>query len=108
MPDSALPSGRARAPGRHANEDQPGGPASLPDGQGQLTNVDLASADRIEVLRGPFSALYGNASGGVIRVFTQDGAGPPVATAGAAAGSNGVQRESLTVAGASGALGYVL
>ena len=35
-------------------------PATLPDGQGQISNVDLGSADRIEVLRGPFSALYGN------------------------------------------------
>jgi iron complex outermembrane receptor protein len=83
-------------------------PATLPDGQGQITNVDLASADRIEVLRGPFSALWGNAAGGVVRVFTQDGAGPPVASVGAAGGGNGVRRESLGVAGASGALGYVL
>jgi iron complex outermembrane receptor protein len=83
-------------------------PATLPDGQGQITNVDLASADRIEVLRGPFSALYGNAAGGVVRVFTQDGAGPPTATAGVAAGSDGVRRESLTVSGSQGALGYVL
>ena len=52
-------------------------PATLPDGQGQITNVDLGSADRIEVLRGPFSALYGNSSGGVIQVFTEDGSGPP-------------------------------
>src|SRR6185369_4299323 len=39
-------------------------PATLPDGQGQITNVDLGSTDRIEVLRGPFSALYGNSAGG--------------------------------------------
>ena len=52
-------------------------PATLPDGQGQITNVDLGSADRIEVLRGPFSALYGNSSGGVIQVFTEEGSGPP-------------------------------
>ena len=31
-------------------------PATLPDGQGQISNVDLGSVDRIEVLRGPFSA----------------------------------------------------
>ena len=52
-------------------------PATLPDGQGQISNVDLGSADRIEVLRGPFSALYGNSSGGVIQVFTEEGSGPP-------------------------------
>ena len=41
-------------------------PASGPDGQGQVSHFDLASAGRIEVLRGPFSVLYGNSSGGVI------------------------------------------
>ncbi len=45
-------------------------PASGPDGQGQVSHIDLAGAERIEVLRGPFSALYGNSSGGVISVFS--------------------------------------
>ena len=45
-------------------------PASTPDGQGQVTNFDLAGASRIEVLRGPFSALYGNSSGGVIALVS--------------------------------------
>ena len=45
----------------------------MPDGQGQVSNFSLDSADRIEVLRGPFSALYGNSSGGVIQIFTADG-----------------------------------
>ncbi|MGE5803114.1 MAG: TonB-dependent receptor family protein [Gemmatimonadota bacterium] len=45
-------------------------PQTLPDGQGQLTNIELGEVDRIEVLRGSTSALYGNASGGVISVWT--------------------------------------
>ncbi len=45
-------------------------PASMPDGQGQVSHFDLASAERIEVLRGPFSVLYGNSSGGVIALFS--------------------------------------
>jgi len=45
-------------------------PQTLPDGQGQLTNVEFGEADRIEVLRGSSSALYGNASGGVISIST--------------------------------------
>jgi iron complex outermembrane receptor protein len=45
-------------------------PATMPDGQGQVAHFDLADAQRIEVLRGPFSALYGNSSGGVIALFT--------------------------------------
>lgn len=46
-------------------------PATMPDGQGQVGHFDLAGADRVEVLRGPFSALYGNASGGVIALFSK-------------------------------------
>ncbi|MCU0773842.1 MAG: TonB-dependent receptor [Ideonella sp.] len=45
-------------------------PASMPDGQGQASNVALSSAGRIEVLRGPLAQLYGNAAGGVVQVFT--------------------------------------
>jgi len=44
-------------------------PASMPDGQGQVAHFDLAGAARVEVLRGPFSVLYGNSSGGVIALF---------------------------------------
>lgn len=45
-------------------------PATMPDGQGQVAHFDIAGAQRIEVLRGPFSVLYGNSSGGVVAVFT--------------------------------------
>ncbi len=48
-------------------------PATLPDGQSQVDSLDLGSAERVEVMRGPASALYGNASGGVISVTTEDG-----------------------------------
>ena len=50
-------------------------PQSLPDGQSQLTNVDLAAVSRVEVLRGSASSLYGNGSGGVI-AFTTDLSAP--------------------------------
>ena len=51
-------------------------PATLPDGQGQLSNLPLAGLDRIEVLRGPFAALYGNGAGGVLQAFTAEGGAP--------------------------------
>jgi iron complex outermembrane receptor protein len=47
-----------------------GVPQTLPDGQGQLTNMDLAVVERIDVIRGAASALYGNAAGGVISITT--------------------------------------
>lgn len=53
-----------------------GVPATMPDGQGQVSHFPLASAERIEILRGPFSVLYGNAAGGVIQLFTADGDAP--------------------------------
>nr|WP_082498204.1 TonB-dependent receptor [Pseudorhodoferax sp. Leaf267] len=87
-------------------------PATLPDGQGQISHVDLASAERIEVLRGPFSALYGNSSGGVLQVFTEEGRGAPRLTLGTAAGSDGLLRYGLKASGNSGVndsgVGYVL
>jgi iron complex outermembrane recepter protein len=43
-------------------------PGNSPDGQGQVSHIDLGSAKQIEVLRGPFSSIYGNSSGGVINV----------------------------------------
>ncbi len=48
-------------------------PASFPDGQGQVSHFDLGTAERIEILRGPFSVMYGNAAGGVINLITERG-----------------------------------
>ncbi|MES2786017.1 MAG: TonB-dependent receptor [Pseudomonadota bacterium] len=83
-------------------------PATMPDGQGQLSHIDLASAGRVEILRGPFSVLYGNSSGGVLQVFTDPGEGAPVVTTSFAAGSDGLVRPGLRVSGASRGLGYVV
>ena len=81
-------------------------PATAPDGQGQVSHFDLNSADRIEVLRGPFSALYGNSSGGVIALFTADGGPDTVAEVSTTFGSFGTQREALRLSGQQGALQY--
>src|SRR5512145_3285041 len=45
-------------------------PQTLPDGQSQLTNLELGEVDRIQVLRGSASSLFGNATGGVISIWT--------------------------------------
>ncbi|MDH4395386.1 MAG: TonB-dependent receptor [Limnobacter sp.] len=47
-------------------------PATMPDGSGQISHFSLSSAESIEVLRGPFSSLYGNSSGGVINIITEE------------------------------------
>ncbi len=74
-------------------------PATAPDGQGQASTFDLGSAERIEVLRGPFSALYGNASGGVIAVDTQDGPRQPTLDGDFLVGSYQTKREALRFGG---------
>jgi iron complex outermembrane receptor protein len=81
-------------------------PATSPDGQGQTSSIDLDSAQRIEVLRGPLSVLYGNSAGGVIQVFSEDGRDPPAVDFTATGGSFGTHREALGVSGVSDALSY--
>jgi len=81
-------------------------PASMPDGSGQVSHFNLGSAARVEVLRGPFSALYGNSSGGVIQIFTADGEGPPQLRAGLAGGSNGIGRAGINLRGGGERIGY--
>lgn len=81
-------------------------PATQPDGQGQIAHFNLASADRVEVLRGPFSTLYGNSSGGVISMFTADGADPDRISGGVAGGSFGTWRANLGASGKLGDTGY--
>jgi iron complex outermembrane receptor protein len=83
-------------------------PASGPDGQGQVSHFDLASASRIEVLRGPFTALYGNSSGGVISMFTADGGPDTIADLSTAIGSDGVRRVGARLGGQQGKLQYNL
>lgn len=81
-------------------------PASTPDGQGGTGLFDLNTAKRIEVLRGAFSALYGNHSGGVVQVFTEDGPPQPTVGLSLAAGSYDTRRGSLKFGGDSGIVNY--
>jgi iron complex outermembrane receptor protein len=83
-------------------------PGTMPDGQGQFSQFDLGSADRIEVLRGPFSALYGNSSGGVISIFTEDAAPGHHLDGTAEYGTFNTQRYALKTTGDDGTLNYVI
>jgi iron complex outermembrane receptor protein len=82
-------------------------PASTPDGQGGTGLFDLSSAKSIEVLRGPFSTLYGNHSGGVVQLFTEDGPQVPTLSASVAAGSYGTWKAGTKIGGQSGNLNYI-
>lgn len=82
-------------------------PLTMPDGQGQAANVDLLTAKSIEVLRGPFSALYGNSSGGVISFFTEDGQPGFNVMPYFSAGSFDTTKYGLKIGGQQGAVNYV-
>ncbi|HET9670743.1 MAG TPA: TonB-dependent receptor [Acidimicrobiia bacterium] len=86
---------------------QDGIPVTMPDGQGQTGSFSLFSAQRIEVLRGPFSALYGNASGGVISVFTEDPPAAPLLSIGGGGGSYGTGTFGIKLGARTGAIGGV-
>ncbi|EOY3720403.1 TPA: TonB-dependent receptor [Klebsiella michiganensis] len=77
-------------------------PATMPDGQGQTSNIDIGSLDSLEVLRGPFSALYGNSSGGVINATSQTGSQPPTIEASSYYGSFGTWHYGMKATGAVG------
>ena len=83
-----------------------GVPAASPDGQGQVSNFPLGAAERIEVLRGPFSALYGSSSGGVIALTSELRPQPLRLTPNAAAGSFGTWRAGLNAVGGEGVLAW--
>lgn len=71
---------------------QDGIPLTMPDGQGQTGLFDLDGAQRVEVLRGPFAALYGNSSGGVIQIVTTDRIEEPTFELNTTAGEDGFRR----------------
>jgi len=83
-------------------------PASMPDGSGQVSHFSLSSAARVEVLRGPFSALHGNAAGGVIAIFSAEPPAGMLATASASTGSFNTWRLGAQLTGTEGAVGYAL
>jgi len=82
-------------------------PASMPDGQGQASNFDLGTAERIEILRGPFAVMHGNASGGVINVITESGARDPGLSGDLALGAFGMRRVGLKWGGREGGLDWI-
>lgn len=82
-------------------------PGSMPDGQGQAANFDLGSAQSVEVLRGPFSSMYGSSAGGVISVQTEDGPERPTGDASVLFGSYGAKRGALKFGGQWGSLNAI-
>jgi iron complex outermembrane recepter protein len=83
-------------------------PSTLADGQSGVDDVDLGSAQRIEVIRGPSSSLYGSSSGGVISLFTEDGPDKPFAEAGLTIGEFDQQKYQFKTGGQYDRLNYLI
>jgi iron complex outermembrane receptor protein len=83
-------------------------PASMPDGQGQAATFNLDVAERFEVLRGPFAAMYGNHAGGVIQLFTRSPSDVPLVALSLLGGSDATRKWDLNASGKAGATGYLL
>ena len=82
-------------------------PETLPDGQAGVDSIDLGSAQSIEVLRGPSSSLYGNASGGVISITSELGAANPYVEGRVAGGDYDYSQLQLKSAGEIGTADYL-
>lgn len=81
-------------------------PATLPDGQTDLSRLDGGAVDRIEVLRGPASSVYGNAAGGVLLFSSEAPPDVPLAQELELSGGGELWQGRARVAGRSGAYGY--
>ena len=81
-------------------------PATMPDGQGQVSHFNLLGGGRVEVLRGPFSALYGNSSGGVLQLWSAEPTGTPEAAAQASIGRDDSRTFGARLRGGGDVAGY--
>ena len=83
-------------------------PESTPDGQADVDNIDAGALQRMEILRGASSALYGNAAGGVIYLQTEEPSDKPFGEMQVSMGSYGFQRYQGKTAFQTGKLGVFM
>ena len=81
-------------------------PETLPDGQGSVDSIDLGATSQIEVLRGPSSSLWGNASGGVISVTSELAPDAPFTEIRVTAGEDDVEKVQFKTGGQGDKIGY--
>ncbi len=83
-------------------------PETLPDGQGSVDGLDLGATSQIEILRGPSSTLYGNASGGVISLTSEPPPEDAFAEVRVTGGRYDFQKVQLKAGGSGERVGYML
>jgi len=84
-----------------------GVPQNQPGGFYDFANLGTEDVDRIEIVRGPVSVLYGSdAVAGVVQVFTRSGLGAARGRLAFGGGSYGTEWGSGTMSGSAGSLGW--
>lgn len=83
-------------------------PESTPDGQAKVGGIDMGFIGRMEVVRGPSSGIWGNSSGGVISLTTEDAPSKPFAEITASAGDNNFQRYQVKAGQRLGKFQYIV
>jgi len=83
-------------------------PETLPDGQGSIDGVDIGSIYKINVIRGPSSSLYGNASGGAILIETERGSKLPFIELRNTYGDFNLNKQQFKIGGETVNLNYLL
>jgi vitamin B12 transporter len=84
-----------------------GVPVNQPGGAYDFANLTTDNVERIEIVRGPGSVLYGSdAIAGVVQVVTREGRGPTAASAAVEGGTYGSFRWEGAANGESNALGW--
>jgi iron complex outermembrane receptor protein len=84
-------------------------PMTMADGTTQVSNIDLGSAERIEIIRGPSAVLYGNSAGGAMTIVTESPSDrlfvlqPDIQV-----GSDGYQRQQIKTSGTAYGVGYLV
>jgi iron complex outermembrane receptor protein len=74
-------------------------PETLPDGQANVDSIDIGSIGNMQVIRGPVSALYGNASGGALLIESEEPPATPFISFRPTFGEDGLQKHQLKFGG---------
>ncbi|MCU7945353.1 MAG: TonB-dependent receptor [Candidatus Thiodiazotropha sp. (ex Cardiolucina cf. quadrata)] len=83
-------------------------PESTPDGQSNVDSIDIGSSGRMQVIRGPVSSLYGNASGGAIIIESEKPPETPFISIRPSYGGNGFQKHQVKFGGKQEKLDYLV
>jgi len=83
-------------------------PVSMPDGFGTTALIDLNTIGSVEVLRGPFSVLYGTSSNAVVNFFTEEPNKPSEVSGSYVSGSFNTTQTNTKYSGITGSVKYMI